>query len=523
MASTTTYLIDNTGNITHTWSSSYYPGAAVWWLGNGTILRAILVGPGPAGAGGGVEKITWDGTVIWDFRYNTDGHLSHHDVKSLPNGNVLMIAWETKTYTDIIKAGRNPNYDPYQDLLVDHIIEVKPTGPSSGDIVWEWHAWDHLIQDYDSSKDNYGVVEDHPELIDFNFGNKKSDWLHTNAVDYNKKLDQIILSVSSFNEIWIIDHSTTTEEAAGHTGGNSGKGGDILYRWGNPQAYRIGDESDRKLFFQHDAQWIDAGYPGEGNILIFNNGAGRPSTDYSSVDEIIPPVDTAGNYFLEPGFAYGPKEPEWSYTRDTPESFFASYLSGAQRLLDGDTLICNGETGEIFEVTPEKITVWEYTNKYPNQLENILFKVVYIPVEEPPVSNISDLDCYGSLRWSDVKPGKTVTDSFNVENVGDPNSLLDWEIDSYPEWGTWTFTPMSGKDLTLEDGSVTVQVSVVAPYESNEDFSGEVKIVNSENSSDYEIIQVLLSTPNNRDLRNSEILQLIKKVLGNIFHFYIHR
>ncbi len=141
------------------------------WLGDGTILRTIRVGVGPGGggAGGGVQKVEWDGTVVWDFRYNTNGDLSHHDVKSLPNGNVLLIAWETKTRTEAIAAGRNPNYVSSNGFMPDHIIEVQPTGPTSGTIVWEWHVWDHLIQDYDSSKANYGVVGDHPELVDINY------------------------------------------------------------------------------------------------------------------------------------------------------------------------------------------------------------------------------------------------------------------------------------------------------------------------------------------------------------------
>jgi len=229
MWSSTTYLIDSNGTINHIWSSSFLPGAAVWWPGDGTVLRTIRVGAGPGsgGSGGGVQKIQWDGMVDWDYRYNTNGRLSHHDVKSLPNGNVLLIAWETKKRAEAIAAGRNPDYVGNQGLMPDHIIEVQPTGPTSGTIVWEWHVWDHLIQDNDQTKDNYGVVGDHPELIDINYGYTTADWLHTNSVDYNEEFDQILLSVHTFNEIWVIDHSTTTEEAAGHTGGTSGNGAGI--------------------------------------------------------------------------------------------------------------------------------------------------------------------------------------------------------------------------------------------------------------------------------------------------------
>jgi hypothetical protein len=498
---TSTYLIDNTGNVNHTWTSSYTPGAAVYWLGNGTILRTIRVGfSSEGGAGGGVQKVTWDGTITWDYRYNTNGHLSHHDIKVLPNGNVIMIAWETKTRNEAIAAGRDPNHINGNTFLVDHIIEVKPTGPTSGDIVWEWHVWDHLIQDYDSSKANYGVVGDHPELVDINYGTffmSTDDWLHVNSIDYNPQFDQIVLSAHNFNEIWVIDHSTTTEEAASHSGGNSGKGGDLLYRWGNPQAYRAGTSTDDKLFGQHDTTWIKPGLPGAGHILIFNNGVGRPGGQYSSVDEIAPPVDDQGNYYLEPGSAYGPENLTWRYTANPPSNFYAYYISGAERLKDGDTLICDGASGKFFEVTPDGTTVWQWTNPYPYPYMNDVFKIVYIPPPEPPQppqNTTPDLNCQGNMSWANIKPGETVHGTFEVENIGDPNSTLNWTIDSYPKWGTWSFTPMSGTNLTPEQGMLTVQVYVTAPDQTNTQFQGYIRVVNTENSSDFNLIPIYLTT-----------------------------
>jgi len=521
MWSSTTYLVDNTGTVNHTWSSSFFPGVAVWWLGDGTILRTIRVGigPGSGGAGGGVQKILWDGTVIWDFRYNTNGVLSHHDVKTLPNGNVLLIAWETKTRSEAIAAGRNPNYVSNVDFNIDHVIEVQTSGPSTGEIVWEWHVWDHLIQDYDPSKANYGVVEDHPELVDINFvPSMKSDWMHTNSIDYNQDFDQILISVKNFNEIWVIDHSTTTEEAASHSGGNSGKGGDILYRWGNPQSYRAGSSSNRKLFAQHDSSWIKSGHPGEGNILIFNNGVGR---GYSSVDEIVPPVDENGKYYLEPGTAYGPETQTWIYTASPPASFFAGYLSGAQRLADGNTLICNGDTGKIFEVTPEGITVWQYTSPYPTPSTNNLFKVVYIPPEEPPEPDVPNLDCKGSLSWTNIKAGDTVTGSFQLQNIGGVISLLNWTIiASSIEWGNWTFNPESGTNLTPENGLVTVQVSVVTPDEKRKKFTGKIKIINIDDPTDFCEIDVYLKT--SRTTNGFNLLQFILKKYPNSFLILRH-
>ena len=118
---------------------------------------------------------------------------------------------------------------------------------------------------------------------------------------YNADLDQIAVSVWTFSEFWIIDHSTTTAEAASHKGGRSGKGGDLLYRWGNPRAYRAGTKADQKLFRQHNAHWIPKGLPGAGHMLVFNNGGDRPGGSYSSVDEIVLPVDAQGRYALQAG------------------------------------------------------------------------------------------------------------------------------------------------------------------------------------------------------------------------------
>ena len=105
---------------------------------------------------------------------------------------------------------------------------------------------------------------------------------------------------------------------------------------------------------------------------------------------------------------------------------------------------------------------------------------------------VPDLDCDGCLCWTEVEPGETATGRFTVENIGDPESLLDWEIESYPDWGTWTFDPDSGTGLTPEDGGITVDVEVVWPEEAD---GGEIKIVNCENPDDFCIIDICIPPP----------------------------
>jgi len=354
--SVTTYLIDLDGRVVHQWDCDSRVAYSAYLLENGNLLRPGEV-PNSAinggGAGGKVQEIDWDGNVLWEFVYNSDSVRPHHDIEPLPNGNVLMIAWEVKSAEEAVAAGSSQS----RGMWPDHIIEVEPTYPTGGNIVWEWHAWDHLVQDVDPDKPNYGVVADNPGKIDINAAEISGppgmgDWLHLNSIDYNAELDQIILSSHFMSELYVIDHDTTTEQAAGPAG-------DILYRWGNPEIYDAGTAADRTFFVVHHASWIDPGLPGAGHIMAFNNGD-RPGTsdDYSSVEEIDPPVDQDGHYTLSDG-TFGPTGAAWTY--EDPPDFYANHISSAHRLPNGDTFVCEGTSGHFFEVTPAGDVVWEYT------------------------------------------------------------------------------------------------------------------------------------------------------------------
>lgn len=377
--SNTTYLIDKDGNVVHTWASNYPPGLLGYLLPDGSLIRdGSPHGQGgngsieAAGAGGLIERFDWNGAKTWEYSYDSPTHLAHHDFEVMPNGNLLLIAWELKSEAAATQAGRDPSLPGAGYLYPDHIVEVQPDLVNGGGtIVWEWHIWDHLVQQFDASKANWqgsSGVSDHPELIDLNYvstfdegGGQPEDWTHSNGIDYNADLDQIVLSVREFSEFWIIDHSTTTAEAASHSGGNSGRGGDLLYRWGNPQAYDRGTPADRILYYQHDAHWIPAGSPGAGDITVFNNGVGRPGADLSQVVEVTPPVDGSG-YLLAPGEAFGPETPTWTYT--APAANFSSIISSANRLPNGNTLVDYGVMGNFTEVTPDGQEVWKYVNPY---------------------------------------------------------------------------------------------------------------------------------------------------------------
>lgn len=362
------YLLNNCGEIVNVWEDSIHfrPGNTAYLTEDGNLVktkRAAAVAGNPiwAGGGGGIVEIrSWDNDLLWEFEMNDSLNRLHHDIAPMPNGNILMISWELKTGEEAIQAGRDPALLPQDKLWPDKIIEVNP---STDQIVWEWHVWDHLTQDFDATKDNYGVIADHPELIDVNFDTSDGhpDWLHSNALDYNAELDQIMFCVPSFSEIWIIDHTTTTEQAAGHTGGFGNRGGDLLYRWGNPATYGGGTEADQKLFFQHDAHWadkfLDASHPDYGKMVVFNNQAGA---DYSTANIFAPAWDMYTWTYLMDAGAYLPNVFDWTYTHPEPEKMYSTGLSSVQLLPNGNTLIEVGRWGYAFEITPDEEIVWEY-------------------------------------------------------------------------------------------------------------------------------------------------------------------
>ncbi len=353
--STSTFLVNNCGEKVHEWPSTKRPGNSVYLQNDGSIYRAgqdTEAEFGAPGLGGYIEHIAWNGDLLWSYKYSSSSYLQHHDFHVMPNGNVLILAWDVHTEEEAVSFGRDPSKLTEGELWSEHIIEIQPVGTNGGEVIWEWYLWDHLIQDYDDSKENYGDVMANPNKVDINYTFADgADWIHANSVNYSQENDYVIISSPFFNELWIIDHNTTIEEA-------SGEKGDILYRWGNPQTYRMG--GDQHLFFQHTVEWIPSGLPFEGKIILFNNGRGRMPVEYSNI-LIIDPFDDQGDFWFADG-VYGPESYEWEYVAPVPEDFYASFISGAQMLPNGNVLINDGPKGDFFEVNSTGDVVWEYIN-----------------------------------------------------------------------------------------------------------------------------------------------------------------
>ena len=394
------YLIDLDGRVVHEWRSERKVFVA-YLLPNGNLVRdgsdceqAVAFRAG--GAAGYVEEVTWENELVWRFsRLPYDVFLTHHDLEVLPSGHVLLLCWQRVPKEAALEAGRRPELLPDGEVWNEMVLEVAPDGRGGAAVVWRWSMWDHLVQDHDPARANHGVVEEHPELYDLNYcppggkqacrnqavhngscnsfglapfvsrtpgsGTGEKDWVHANALAYDAERDQVLISLCFSSELIAIDHGTTTEEAASHMGGRRGRGGDILWRYGNPQVHRHGTRMEQSLFVQHSAHFIGPGLPGAGHVLLFNNGRAQNRL-WSSVEELKLPeaVASDGDYLLREGVAAA--DMVWSYGPQAGRagSFYCTHMSAAQRLPNGNTLITMGPQGLLVEVTVEGREVWRY-------------------------------------------------------------------------------------------------------------------------------------------------------------------
>lgn len=414
------HLVDLDGEVVHTWNTKHAPGGVTRFLPNGNLLRSAQL-PDPkrfhgGGIAGRIEELDWDGNVVWEYELATEERILHHDFTVLPNGNLLCIAWEYHAPDAVRAMGRNPAFVHEKGLWADVLIEVERKEKK---IVWEWRSIDHLVQDTDPKLPRYGKPADFPGRIDFNADNRflpakeseedrrkreerekemrrvgyvggdddeeedegkdkpkpsprpreevSADWLHSNSVQHLPEHDLIVISTPHYSELWVIDHSTTTAEAASESGGRWKRGGALLYRYGNPRNYGRGDATTRKLFYQHDPTWITKPGSSELRLLVFNNGGRRPGKEHSSVEELVLPFDPKQGFLGGKDAAFGPAEPAWVYKDE--ERFFSAFISGAQRLANGNTLVCEGAKGRVFEVTPDGKVVWDFWSPLGGEIE----------------------------------------------------------------------------------------------------------------------------------------------------------
>lgn len=337
------YLMDKNAKVLHQWNLNGGDlGNDCYLLPDGQLL-AMVESDNPiiqlGGNGGKIQLLDYEGNENWSFTYSSEDYILHHDAEMLPNGNILAMTWEKYSSEDAVANG----YLLDVPLFPDGLIEIDP---KTNQIIWEWHAWDHLIQNVDETKPNYGSIAENPQLIDINYNQREDgDITHANGIAYDAEKDIIYLSVNFYSEIWVIDHSTTIEEAASHTGGNFNSGGDLVYRFGNPKAYQ--NNNGTRLFHNNHYPNLLKG-DDEGNMLIFSNGG---DLNQSTVYEIELPDQLILDISKD-------NEPKviWSFT--DPE-LYSPKVSGAEKLPNGNVLITEGDFG-IWEVTQEKEVIWKF-------------------------------------------------------------------------------------------------------------------------------------------------------------------
>lgn len=304
-------VLDMQGQVVHQWHHD--EGIQhLKWLDNGNLLIQTLP-PEDAGglqdiggSAGAMIELDQDGNAVWEHRDVTQ----HHDYVRLANGNTVYLAWAKlpQSVSDRVQGGHHDEEDP-EVMWGDVVREIDP----GGNIVREWFSWEHL----DFELDVICPLESHKE------------WTHANSLEVLDNGDWLI-SFRITSTVVIVDPQT----------------GDIRWRWGPGDVYA---EHDKKfgppeLSHQHNAQMLD-----NGNILVFDNGCHRKrGPTFSRVVEIDPQT----------------YEFKWTFAGRTILEFYSFMVSGAQRLANGNTLITEGATGRILEVTRKHKVVWEYISPW---------------------------------------------------------------------------------------------------------------------------------------------------------------
>ena len=426
----TTYLIDNNENIVNEWEHNCKPVSISYLLPDSSVVipctQDQVDGLGGGGdSGGRILKLSWEGEILWDDIFVEDYYQPHHDIEPLPNGNILFITYERKTFAEAVMLGRE---NISQEIWPSYILELQQVSTDSSLIVWEWHLWDHTVQDIYPDLSNFGNIEENPGKLNINLGNlgggggASGDWIHLNSIDYNENLDLIAISSRKMNEFYFIDHSTTTLEAASDSGGNFNMGGDFVYRWGNPSNYNRGNGDDQILLSQHSVNWIPLNYPGGGDIILFNN---RNEELYSEVLQISTPVNSY-SYAIHENNPHEPSSYSWRYGDG---SFFSNIQSGAFRLENGNTFIAIGNRSEFFEIDTTLSVVWEYEFNGPGGQE-FNGRIPRAQKYHPTYFNqylIGDLNSDSIIDILDVV--LTVEIILNQDSSDDFNSLADINYD----------------------------------------------------------------------------------------------
>ena len=309
------YLIDMRGEIVHTWKlpEPEWRMHGCELLPNGNLLvLCITKGEARPGGAGAILELDWSGKEVW--RYEDPG--LHHAAARRANGNTMVIRWE-KVPQEVANAVQVANGKPpsTRSMFGDAIIEVDPAGK----IVWEWHSYLALDP----------VIDRGCALHKFD------EWTHANAFGEFPNGD-FAVCFRLTDTIAIVNRET----------------GKFRWRWGAGV-----------LGHPHDVTVLD-----DGKLMVFDNGFHvEANLDRSCVRVIDPATATQAQGHGDDArlVPFGPRSYEgWTYAADPAAQFFSAHLGSAQRLPNGNTLISEGSTGRLFEVTLEGAIVWEFVTPF---------------------------------------------------------------------------------------------------------------------------------------------------------------
>ncbi len=286
----------------------------------------------------GLMELDWNRNIVWQHVETRLLYHPHDDFvriynKKLSAWTTLYLASKDLTAAQCLAAGCDPVQGPYTGARAEGVVEVD----ASGTVVWEWCFFDHAIQDLDASKANYvgagKKISSNPGRINLNLPGRpvRSNWLHCNSLDYSPTLDQIVVNCQE-GEFYVIDHGGTF--VAGNPAASVAKAatsaGDFLYRFGDPAMYGQGNppsvapnwdsatNGNKQIGASNNVQWIPAGLPGAGHLLVFSNNQYLfQRTPQSYVLEINPFVGSngadTGAYVNSPTTGYV----QWTFDKDT--------------------------------------------------------------------------------------------------------------------------------------------------------------------------------------------------------------
>lgn len=377
-----TMLVNQAGDTVHTWANVGSPYAA-FLTDSGTVLYGTGSGTGPGAPYKSMTEADWNGNVkrSWTWTSSTSGTL-HHAINYMPNGHWLAVGYELLTNAGLKDTmsrslGIASSAVTYTGTVYnEHVMEYDPV---AGKVVWDWSAAKHFS------------ATPHPRRINVNkfssgaggpggFGG--GDVLHINSVSYDPVHDLILVSVHMMNEIFILDHSTTTPSDT--TSGKYKHGGDILFRWGAPSNF--GAKGSTICDVVHGGNFVPAGYANAGNPMFFcnsDNGVLFPTAKTHSVAyELQPALVDSGFVMNDSGFKASVAF-DWFSTTGNYES--DGNFGFPQRLANGNTVISFSKSGRMVEISDGAI-VLEYTG-----CSYMMFRASRYPTSYPGIRNLTSI------------------------------------------------------------------------------------------------------------------------------------